>query len=87
MTLEDGGSATVALEDGSSAAALVGGVRQRFRIMASVLGGGGGRRTCNDDIGISVVEAEGFLLEHWHQHCKMGCVQCKGRTLTAMARR
>ncbi len=62
MTLEDGGSAMVALEDGGDAAALVGGVRQQFKIAAVAWGGGGGRRTCNDDIGISVVEAEGLLL-------------------------
>ncbi len=29
--------------------------------------GSGGRRTCNDGIGISIVKAKGFLLGHWHQ--------------------
>ncbi len=31
------------------------------------LSGGGGRRIWDDDIGVSVIEAEGFLLGHWRQ--------------------
>jgi hypothetical protein len=56
------GSVTVALEDGSSVAALGGGVGQWFKIAAAMLGGSGGRRTCDEGVGISVVEAKGFLL-------------------------
>ncbi len=68
MTLEDGGSTTVALEDGSNAVALVGGVGWQFKIAVAALGGNSGRRTCNDGIGISVIKAKGILLQCWHQH-------------------
>jgi hypothetical protein len=44
-TLEDGGGAAVALKDGSSAAALGGGVEWRSKIAVAALGGGCGRRT------------------------------------------
>ncbi len=61
MALEDGGGATVALEDGGGAA-LGGGIGRRLKIAAAVLGSGGGRRTCNKGIGVSVVEAKVILL-------------------------
>jgi hypothetical protein len=56
----------VALKNGGGAAALGGGGGWRLKIAAAVLGGGGGRRTCDDGIGISVVEAEGLLLGRRH---------------------
>ncbi len=61
----------MALEDGGNAAALGSDIGHRLKIAAAVLGGGGGRRTCNDSIdihiGIDVVKAKGLLLWHWHQ--------------------
>jgi hypothetical protein len=65
MALENGGSAAVALEIGSGAAELGGGVGGWLRITAAALGGGGNRRTCNDGIGSSVVKDEGLLLRRW----------------------
>jgi hypothetical protein len=59
MALEDGGSAAVAFEDGGGAA-LGGGIGQRVKIPAVALGSGGGRRTFNYGIGISVVKAKGL---------------------------
>jgi hypothetical protein len=67
LALEDGGGATVALEDGGNAAALGGGIGQRFKIVAAALGGGGRRRSCNNGVCVSNIKAEGFLLQHWHQ--------------------
>ncbi len=52
----------VVLEAGGSAAVLGGGIGQWLKIAAAALGGGSGRRTCIDGIGISVVEAKGILL-------------------------
>ncbi len=66
MAIEDG-SAEVALEDGSGAAVLGGGIWQRLKIAAMALGGGGDRRTCNNGVSISVVKAEGLHLQCWHQ--------------------
>jgi hypothetical protein len=58
MALEDGSRATVALEDGGNAAALGAGIGRRFKIAAAALGrGGGGRRMCDDGVGISVINA------------------------------
>ncbi len=68
MALEDGSSTAVALEDGGGAAVLGGGVGRRFKIAAAVLGGGSSRRTCNDGIGISVVEADGLLSRRQRQY-------------------
>jgi hypothetical protein len=51
---------------GGHAVALGGGVGRQFKIAA--LGSGGGRRTCINDIGVSVVKAKGFLLRRWCQH-------------------
>jgi hypothetical protein len=67
VALEDGGGAAMVLEDGGGEVALGGGVGQWFKIVAVALDGGGGRRTCNDWVGVSVAEAEGYLLRHWHQ--------------------
>ncbi len=72
MMLEDGGSAAVVLEVGGDAAALEGGIGQHFKIAAVALGGGGGRRTGNDGVSISIVKAKGLLLQHW-------CQQWQGR--------
>ncbi len=48
----------MALENGGDAAALGGGVGKRLKKSATALGsGGGGRRTCDDGIGVSIVEA------------------------------
>jgi hypothetical protein len=68
MVLEGGGSMVVALEDGGAAAGLEGGVGQWFKIAAAALGSSGGRRTCDNGIGISIAEAEGLLLQRWHQN-------------------
>jgi hypothetical protein len=47
------------LEDCGGVAALGGGFGWRLKIAAAAFGSGSGRRTCNNGIGISVVEAEG----------------------------
>ena len=52
--------AVVASDDGGSTVALGGGFGPRLKVAAVALGGGCGRRTCNNDIGISIVEAEGY---------------------------
>jgi hypothetical protein len=39
-----------------------------LKIATAALGSGGGRRTFNDGIGVSIVEAKGLLLQHWRQH-------------------
>ena len=67
MTLEDGGSTILELEDGGDAAALAG-IGHWFIVAVVALGSSGGRRTCNDGIGISIIEVERFLLGHWRQH-------------------
>jgi hypothetical protein len=72
MALENGGGATVALEDGGHAAALGVGVGRQFKIVGVALGGGGGRRTCNNGVGISIVKAKGLLLQRQHQHWQGG---------------
>ncbi len=59
--MEDGSGAAVVLEDGSSAAALGGGIGWRLKIAAAALGGSSGRGTCNDGVGVSVVKAKGLL--------------------------
>jgi hypothetical protein len=70
IALEDGGGAAVGLGGGVGRwrweVALGGGVG-RWRWMAVedaavALGSSGGRRKCNDGIGVSVVEAKGLLL-------------------------
>jgi hypothetical protein len=67
MALEDGGGTAVVLEDGGAAAGLGGGVGRHFKIAAAALGSGGRRRTCDNCVGVSVVEAKGILLQCWHQ--------------------
>ncbi len=63
MEMEDGNGAVVALKDHGGGAAALGGVVGRwFEIAAVALGGSGGRRTCDDGIGISVIKAEGLVL-------------------------
>jgi hypothetical protein len=57
----------VALEAGGGAAVLGGGFGQRLKIAAAALGSGGGRRTCNDGINVSIVKAKGILLKQWRQ--------------------
>jgi hypothetical protein len=63
MLLEDGG--------GAAALALGGGIGHRLKIAAVALDSGGGRRTCNNgigiDVGVDIVKAEGLLLQRWHQ--------------------
>jgi hypothetical protein len=83
-------AAAVALEDGGGAAALGGGFEQRLKVAAEALGGGCGRRTCNDGNGIRVVEAEGYYHNvglNVGKDRERGCFQCKGCMLAAMARR
>ncbi len=63
MALEDGGSMAVSLKDGGGMAALGGGVGKLLRIAAVALGNGGGRRTCDYGISISIVKAKGLLLQ------------------------
>ncbi len=85
---EDGTSATVSLEDGGRGAALGGGFGQRLRIAVAALGGGCGRRTCNDGIGISVIEAEGYCHNigiSIGKDGERGCIRCKGPMLAAMS--
>jgi hypothetical protein len=62
MGMEDGSGVALALEDYGSALALGGGIGRWFKIAVAALGGVGGRRTCNDGIGVSIVEAKGLLL-------------------------
>ncbi len=54
------------LEDGGGVAVLGGGVGHRLKIAMVALGGGGGRRTCDDglgvNVGVDVVKAMGKLL-------------------------
>jgi hypothetical protein len=84
----------MALEDGSGAEALGGGVGCRLKIAVVVQGSGGGRRTCNDgigfDVGIDLVKRRAYYYGigvSIGKDGKRGGVQCKGRTSTAMARR
>jgi hypothetical protein len=58
----------VALEDGGGAVALEDGVGRQLKIAVAAVGGGGEGRICNDGISVSIVEAKGLLLQHWHQH-------------------
>ncbi len=60
--MEEKGSGVVALEDCGSAAVLGGGVGWKFKVAAAALGGSGSRRTCNNGVGVSIVEAKGLLL-------------------------
>jgi hypothetical protein len=62
MVLEDGSGKAVALEDGGAAVGLGGGVGRRFKIAAAALGSGGGRRTCDNGIGVSIIKAGGLFL-------------------------
>jgi hypothetical protein len=61
----------MALEISGSMATLESGVGRRLKIAAAALGGGDGRRTCNNgvgiEVGVHVVKAEGSLLQQWHQ--------------------
>jgi hypothetical protein len=88
--LEDGSGTAVALKDGGGAAARGGGVGWRLKIAVAVLGSSGGKRTCNDGVGISLVKAEGLLYDvrvSIGEDGKRGCVRCKGRMPSAaMAR-
>ncbi len=78
MALDDGGCAAMALEDGSGTAALGGGIGWQLKIALAALGGrGGGRRTCNNGIGISIVEVKGLLLQrnqHWQGRQESKCL-------------
>ncbi len=38
-------------------------VQQRWEVAAVLVGVGGNRRTCDDGIGVSVVKAEGLMLQ------------------------
>ncbi len=64
--MEDSSNAVVALKDGGGTAALGSGIGWWFKIAAAALGSGS-RRTCNDDVGVSIVEAKGLLLGRQHQ--------------------
>ena len=78
------------MKDGGGAAARGGGVGWRLKIAVAVLGSSGGKRTCNDGVGISLVKAEGLLYDvrvSIGEDGKRRHIQCKGRTLSAMARR
>jgi hypothetical protein len=66
MAVEEGSGAVVALEDGGGVVSLGGGVGRQLKI-AAALGSGSGRRTCNNGIGISVIKAEGLLLQWLRQ--------------------
>ncbi len=89
-TLEDGGGAALALEDDGGTAALEGGFGRRLKIAVVVLGGGCGRRTCNDGISISIIEAEGYCHDvgiSIDKNDERGCIQCEGRMLASMTMR
>jgi hypothetical protein len=58
MALEDGGGGGMALGAG---------IGWQLMIAVAALGGGSGRRTCDYGVGVSIVEAKGLLLRHWHQ--------------------
>jgi hypothetical protein len=60
MDMEDCGGAAVVLVECSNAAALGSDVGRWFKIAVAGLGGSGGRRACNDGVGISVVKADGL---------------------------
>ncbi len=80
--MEDGGGVAVMLEDCGSAAALGGGIEQWFKIAVAASGSGGGRRTCDDGVGVSIVKAKGFYYNvgiSIGKDGERGCVQCKGR--------
>jgi hypothetical protein len=80
--MEDGSGVAVALEDCGSAAALGVGIEHWFKIAVAALGSGGSRRTCDDSVGVSIVEAKGFYYNvgiSIGRDGKRGCVQCKGR--------
>jgi hypothetical protein len=49
------------------AVVLRGGIGRWFKIAVVVLGGSGGRRTCDDGVGFSIIKAKGLLLQRWHQ--------------------
>ncbi len=53
---------TVVLEDCGGTLALGGSIGQWLKIASAALGGSGGRRTCNDGVGISVVKAKGVSI-------------------------
>ncbi len=57
--MEDGSGAVVAMEDCGGGAALGGGIGQWFKIAVAALGSGGGRRTCDDGVGVSAVKVKG----------------------------
>ncbi len=61
----------MALEDGGSTVASGSGIGQGLKIAVAAFGGGGGRRTCANgigvEIGIEVVKAKGLLLQQWRQ--------------------
>ncbi len=79
----------VALEDGGGAPVLGGGFGLQLKIAVVALGGGCGRRTCNDGIGISVVEAEGYYHNvglNVSKDGKRGGIRCEGCKLAAIAR-
>jgi hypothetical protein len=89
-TLEDGGGVGVVLEDGGGTAALGGGIGLRLKIAAEALGGGCGRRTYKDGIGISVIKAEGYCYYigiSVGKDGKRGRVRCEECMLATMARR
>ncbi len=67
MVLEDSGGGAMALEDSRGVAALRGGVGRWLKVAVAALGGSGNRRTCNDGVSISVIKAEGLLLQYWCQ--------------------
>ncbi len=78
------------MEDDGGTAALEGGFGWRLKIAAAALGGGCGRRICDDGIGISIIEAEGYCHDvgvSVDKNGKRGHVQCEGRMLAAMTMR
>jgi hypothetical protein len=90
MEMEVGSGTAVALEDCGGTAVLGGDAGWWFKIAVTVLGGSGSRRTCDNGVGTSIVEAEGLYYNigiSIGKEGKKGCVRCKGRTLAVMAMR
>ncbi len=88
--MEDVGSTAVALEFVGGTEVLAGGVGQQLKGAVAALGGGGGRRTCNNASASTLSKPRAYYYNigiSIGEDGKRRSIQCKGRTLAAMARR